>query len=130
MSVWICSVFKVVATAADTEAAPLLTAGWPPCLHSFQASLAPAHRLSSSSACRMIPNYGGFGKGEMKWYALWVLTMKEEELGYDLEALISRLGQVENAEGKLIPRDVDSWVPKKMNLKWNNRHALELSPCL
>ena len=52
--------------------------------------------------------------------------MKEEELGYDLEASISRLGQVVNSDGKLVGRDVDTWVPKKMKLKWNNRcaHAL------
>jgi hypothetical protein len=82
--------------------------------------------LTLAFSSRSVPNYGGFGKGEMHWYALWVMTKSEAELGQDLEASISRLGQVENSEGKLVARDVESWVPKKMKLKWNNRHALLL----
>lgn len=81
-------------------------------------------RTEGVRICRSLPNYGGFGKGEMQWYALWVLTQREEELGQDLEASISRLGQVKNAEGNLVTRQVESWVPSKMKLKWNNRHAL------
>lgn len=66
----------------------------------------------------------------MHWYALWVLTMKEEDLGQDLEASISRLGSVKDGKGNLVAREVESWVPSKMKLKWSNRCVLFPGTCI
>ena len=72
--------------------------------------------------CRKEPNWGGFGEAEMKWYALWVNTTHEEEVGMDLASNIGNLGTVEDASGTRVERIVKHWVPTKMAMKWNGRY--------
>lgn len=71
--------------------------------------------------CRKDPNWGGFGGKEMKWYALWVNTTHEEEVGMDLANNINNLGTVEDASGARVARVANHWVPTKMAMKWNGR---------
>lgn len=57
----------------------------------------------------------------MKWYALWVNTTHEEEVGMDLANSISNLGTTEDANGEKVERVANPWVPTKMAMKWNGR---------
>ena len=59
----------------------------------------------------------------MKWYALWVNTTHEEEVGMDLANSISNLGTTEDANGKKVERIANPWVPTKMAMKWNGRYG-------
>jgi hypothetical protein len=79
----------------------------------------------------MQPNWGGFGGGEMKSYALWVTTRFEAEVGADIEAGISRLPPIGDESGSAAGRAVKCWIPQKPAMKWNGRYVhASRTPCL
>eukprot|EP00892_Ulva_mutabilis_P008295 jgi/Ulvmu1/5838/UM025_0096.1 len=90
-------------------------------LRDSEANLSDLEKLAFHDAERKNPNWGGFGQGEMKWYALWINTTHEEEVGMDLADSISNLGAIKDANGEKLERVANPWVPTKMAMKWNGR---------
>jgi hypothetical protein len=57
----------------------------------------------------------------MHWYAMWVITSKEDELGVELSEGIQALDPVKDSSDRYVPREAEYWVPKKTARKWNPR---------
>lgn len=72
-------------------------------------------------------DFGGFGKGEECWWALWVGDRRETKAMQDLQDAPRQLPPLEDPEtGELKPRIIETWLPKKTIRGWSTRQTLAI----